>query len=108
MPTSLPTLICLGDKAGQVTAGSDSPLSAKQHEMVEGPLAWSLHLRGEKGTFLLRHQCGCGSGLKREIQIPCVAMELFRALMLDAQAAWKWTVMVWQIATGPLVSMNAL
>lgn len=32
----------------------------------------------------------------------------FRALLLDAQAAWKWAVMVWQIATGPLVSMNAL
>lgn len=87
MPTSLPTLICLGDKAGQVTAGPDSPLSAKQHEMVEGPLAWSLHLRGEKGTFLLRHQCGCGSGLKREIQIPCVAMELFRALMVRCSSS---------------------
>lgn len=39
---SLPTLICLGDKAGQVTARPDSPLSAKQREMVEGPLARSL------------------------------------------------------------------
>lgn len=72
-----------------MTARPDSPLSAKQHEMVEGPLVRSLHLQRERGTFtlLLWHRCGCGSGLKREIQISCVATGLFRALVLDAQSS---------------------
>lgn len=37
--------------------------------------------------LLLWHQCACGSGLKREIQIPSVAKEFFRALVLDAQSS---------------------
>lgn len=37
--------------------------------------------------LLLQAQSGCGSRLKREIHIPCIAMELLRTLVWDIQSS---------------------
>lgn len=64
-----------------------------------------------EGAFillLLHGVCGCGSGLKREIQIPCIALEAFRTGVRCSKQPGSGQSWSGRITAGPLVSTNAL